>query len=85
MQCFSSTYNTASASAFYPSRPQKKIRKTIRIYTFENPQVRRSAFYQRPLQVAEHFQNTSYLLKSRIKRLRAGVDISHINFIQLAS
>jgi len=43
-QCnvFSSTSNIASASAFYPSRPQKN-RKTIRIYTFENPQVRRSA------------------------------------------
>ena len=36
MQCFSSTRNIASASAFY---------------TFENPQVRRSAFYRRPPRV----------------------------------
>jgi len=43
MQCFSSTYNIASASAFYPLRPQKKSAKPSAFYTFENPQVRRSA------------------------------------------
>jgi len=51
MQCFSSTYNIASASAFYPSRPQKKIRKTIRILHVRKsagPQIRKSAFYRRP-------------------------------------
>jgi len=49
MQCFSSTYNIASASVFYPSRPQKKSAKPSAFYTFENPQVRRSAFYRRPV------------------------------------
>jgi len=43
-----STYNTASASAVYPSHPQKKSAKPSAFYTFENPQVRRSAFYRRP-------------------------------------
>jgi len=37
-----STYNIAFASAFYPSRPQKKSAKTSAFYTFENPQVCRS-------------------------------------------
>jgi len=55
MQCFSSTYNIASASAFYPSRPQTKSAKPSAFYTIENPQVRRSAFYQR--QQADHFQD----------------------------
>jgi len=49
MQCFSSTYNIASASAFYPSRLQKKSAKPSAFYTFENPQIRKSAFYRRPL------------------------------------
>jgi len=43
MQCFSSTYSIASASTFYPSRPQKKSAKPSAFYMFENPQVRRSA------------------------------------------
>jgi len=43
MQCLSSTYNIASASVFYPSRPQKQSAKPSAFYTFENPQVRRSA------------------------------------------
>jgi len=48
MQCFSSTYNIASTSAFYPSRLQKKSAKPSAFYTFENPQIRKSAFYRRP-------------------------------------
>ena len=43
-----STYNIASASVFYPSRPQKKSAKPSAFYTFEYPQLRRSAFYRRP-------------------------------------
>ena len=35
--------NIASASAFYPSRLQKKSAKPSAFYTFENPHVRRSA------------------------------------------
>jgi len=46
---FSSTYNIASASAFYLSRPQKKSAKPSAFYTFENPQIRKSAFYRRPV------------------------------------
>jgi len=40
MQCFSSTYNIASASAFYPSRPQKKSAKPSH---FTRLKIRRSA------------------------------------------
>ena len=40
---FCSTYNIASASVFYPSRPQKKSAKPSTFYTFENLQVRRAA------------------------------------------
>ena len=40
---FCSTYNIASASVFYPSRPQKKSATPSTFYTFENPQVRRAA------------------------------------------
>ena len=43
-----STYSIASASAFYQSCPQKKSAKPSAFYTFENLQVRRSAFYRRP-------------------------------------
>ena len=46
-----STYNIAFASAFYPSRPQKKSAKNICILHFwksASPQIPRSAFYRRP-------------------------------------
>jgi len=43
-----STYNIASASAVYPSCPQKKSAKPSAFYTFKNQQVHRSAFYWRP-------------------------------------
>jgi len=47
MQCFSSTYNIASASVFYKSHPQKNICKTIRIlhvWKSTGLQIRKSAF-----------------------------------------
>jgi len=47
MQCFSSTYNIAfaSASTFYPSRPQKNQQNHPH---FTRLKIRRSAFYRRP-------------------------------------
>ena len=59
MQCFSSTNNIASASAFYPSHPQKKSAKPSAFYTIENPQVRRSA--------NPHFTRGRLLMKSYVK------------------
>jgi len=43
--CFSSTYNIASASAFYPSRPQKNQQNHPH---FTRLKIRKSAFYRRP-------------------------------------
>ena len=45
MQCFSSTYNIASASAFYLSRPQKNLQNhphftRLKICRFADPQIR---------------------------------------------
>jgi len=54
MQCFSSTYNIASASAFYLSHPPPqnlKNHKTIRIlhvWQSAGLHIRKSAFYRRP-------------------------------------
>jgi len=53
MQCFSSTYYIASASVFYPSRPQKKSAKPSAFYRFENPQVCRSAFHRMPIDIVD--------------------------------
>jgi len=45
MQCFSSTYNIASASAFYPTRPQKNPQNhphftRLKIRRSADPQIR---------------------------------------------
>jgi len=62
--CFFQLTIIVSASAFYPSRPQKKSAKPSAFYTFENPQVRRSAFYRRPPWSAKFGGDVAFVMSS---------------------